>query len=140
MFWIELSKPIVSTLLCLLAVLMVSFLVVLVRMGVSFSDFSFLINIGIFVCLTVGIIVLFVGGLFFFKFSLALATNSKECWRVSLQGEMYLSKLDKAFYIACRHICVHIGSVLTIENPDIPLIYYGQAVIKPTIDILLTFR
>jgi len=136
--WVDVSKPVVAMMLVTLAVLLITVLFVLLRGGLT--NYSAEFNAMIVVGTIVASIALFIGGTIFFHFSLALTRNSSKFRVAGLRNQKHISKYDKAFYKSCRHISMYIGSFFPAKNRALPLMFFGQIVVKTTIDLLLTFR
>jgi len=136
--WLDLSKPIVVLMLFSLAVMLIAWLFLLVRGGNT--DYSLEVNAAVFAATIISAVSLFIGGLIFFYFSLTLTSNSNQVWVRFLRYAKSSSKHDIAFCKSCRHISMYIGNFFPAKNKALPLIYFGEIVIKTTIDLLLTFR
>jgi len=130
-------KRLVATILTALAVTLIAQLVVLIRGGVR--DIPVLINASILAVLSIGITGFFVGGIIYFRVALAMTVNSTECWESFYKNDSGLTRADKMFFKSCRHISWYFGKFFSIRNQELPLVFFGEIVIKSTIDMLLTF-
>jgi len=136
--WLDLSTFLIPMMLLTLAVQLIGSLFLLIRGGLS--QYSTVVNTIALVLTSIGVISLSIGGSFFFHFSLALNLNSNKCWVRFLRSFNNVSSYDKAFYKSCRPISMAIGSFFEAKNRAFPLVYFGQMVVKTTIELLLVFR
>jgi len=135
--WIELSKPIVAVMLGALAVILIAVLSILLRGGIS--EYAQGVNTAIVVVMILSSISLFIGGMIFFQFSLQLTSKSTTCWNTFLQNDVKFSRANISFYKSCCHISMQIGTFFPVKNRALPLIFFGDIVVKSTIELLLSY-
>jgi len=137
--WKELVSDLIASFQLSFALVMMGTLFVLVRGGIP--NYSAYLN-AIFVLIAFQLAAgLFMGGERFFRYALKLESKSRECWSwKALVFSQNSTRHDRAFVKSCRPIRIYIGSLLSIKNREIPLIFFGQIIATNTINLLLTFH
>jgi len=136
--FIDLTKPIVALMMGGLAIHLITILFVLLRGGIS--DYSTEINAFAIVAMMFGALSVYIAGSIFFKFTLALTSNSVMSWFTYLRNDEKITRYEKTFYDSCQHISLYIGPFFAAKNPALPLIFFGHYIMKATVDLLITFR
>jgi len=84
--------------------------------------------------------VIFMGSNIFYRFSLKFESKSREVWlNHSVLAHTSLTRYDRAVMKSCRPISIQIGPFFSIENTELPLIFFGVIIGENTINFLLTF-
>jgi len=131
-------KNLVACLLCSLAVIQICAIYLILTGGLP--AVSVTINVSVILMMIMICVMLVTGGDIFFKFSLALTSNSVNCWKPFWQSGKFKSRHYKAFFRSCRHISTYVGPFGPTTSRALPLLFFGQIIMATTINLLLAYR